>query len=254
MTDAAAWIAALRGSTDRFTALLEPLSGQEVTGPSYDSEWSIADVASHLGSQSEIFGHFFEAGRDGSPAPGNELFPPIWDRWNALSPTEQVSESLAGNQAFIAGIEALPDSARDSFGLNLFGRDVDLAGFISMRLSEHALHVWDIAVALDPTTTVAPDAVELLIDTIASMAGYIGKPAPGDSLLVRTSSPTRAFRLTLNPEVSMSAEDPGAAADLELPAEALLRLLAGRLDPQHTAPELADHPALPALRTVFPGF
>ncbi len=254
MTDTAAWIAALRGSTDRFAALLEPLSAEEVTRPSYDSEWSIADVASHLGSQAEIFGHFFQAGRDGTPAPSNELFPPIWDEWNARPPAEQVSRSIAANREFIADIETLSDSARESFGLNLFGRDVDLSGFISMRLGEHALHVWDIAVALDPSTTLAPDAVDLLIDTFASMVGYIGKPAPGESLLVRTTSPARAFRFTLYPEVSMSAADTGTAADLELPAEALLRLLAGRLDPQHTAPELADHPAIPVLRTVFPGF
>ena len=48
---------------------------------------------------------------------------------------------------------------------------------------------------------------------------------------------------------------PGASSgspDLELPAEALIRLVYGRLDPDHT-PAVADPALLDELRGVFPG-
>ena len=45
-----------------------------------------------------------------------------------------------------------------------------------MKLSEHAVHSWDIAVALNPDETLAQEPVDLLIDTLAPMAGWSGKP------------------------------------------------------------------------------
>jgi hypothetical protein len=53
-----AWIKRLSCSHDQFTVLLSPLDDEAVAGPSYDDEWSIAQVASHLGSQAEIFARF----------------------------------------------------------------------------------------------------------------------------------------------------------------------------------------------------
>ena len=48
---------------------------------------------------------------------------------------------------------------------------------------------------------------------------------------------------------------PHAAAELHLPAEALLRLFAGRLDPAHTPAEVtATVVDLDTLREAFPGF
>jgi MDMPI C-terminal domain len=43
--------------------------------------------------------------------------------------------------------------------------------------------------------------------------------------------------------------------ELSMPAEALLRLAYGRLDPLHTPPSVTGEPAdLERLRQVFPGF
>ena len=67
MTDTTTWIQAVRSSHDRFAGLVTPLSATEVEQPSYASEWSIADTASHLGSQAEIFGVFLDAGLAGEP-------------------------------------------------------------------------------------------------------------------------------------------------------------------------------------------
>ena len=49
-----------------------------------------------------------------------------------------------------------------------------------------------------------------------------------------------------------AASEPGAP-DLRLPAESLVRLVYGRLDPAHT-PVAADSTGLDDLRGLFPGF
>ena len=75
--------AALTLSHERLVAAVEPLSDDEVTGPSYH-DWTIAQVLSHLGSSAEIFTRFVEAGASGKPAPGADDFHPVWDRRNAM--------------------------------------------------------------------------------------------------------------------------------------------------------------------------
>ncbi|HEY0238863.1 MAG TPA: maleylpyruvate isomerase family mycothiol-dependent enzyme [Friedmanniella sp.] len=254
MTDSTALIRAVRASHDRFVALVTPLSATEVEQPAYASEWSIADTASHLGSQAEIFELFLEAGLAGAEAPGREAFPPIWDRWNALAPTEQVRQSIEANEAFVTRVEQAPQEDRERYALAAFGRDPSLAGLLSSRLSEHALHTWDIAVALDPAATVAPDAVDLLVDLVPATAARGGRPnADLAPVSVVTSDPVRTFVLDAGDPVSLQPTDEAGPEPLTLPAEALVRLVYGRLDPDHT-PAGVDDPRLTGLREVFPGF
>jgi uncharacterized protein (TIGR03083 family) len=252
MPDTTVWIHAVRSSHDRLAALLGPLTAEQVEAPSYASEWSIAQVASHLGSQAEIFALFLDAGRTGAPAPGSEVFGPIWDRWNGLAPAKQVTESIAANEAFVTSLEQVP--VAEPFTLSMFGTDLDLAGLAALRLGEHAVHAWDIAVALDPSATVAPDAVALLIDTIDRTAARSGKPLDdaldADPIVIETTAPHRRLLLTLHPAVSLTA-DTGSGDALRLPAEAFVRLVFGRLDPDHSP---VDDARLAQLRTVFPGF
>jgi uncharacterized protein (TIGR03083 family) len=254
MVDTTDWIAVLRTSHDRLAALLTPLDDTAVEGPSYDDEWSIASVASHLGSQAEIFTLFLDAGISGTAAPGNDAFPPIWDRWNNLAPSVQVAESVAADAKFVARVEGLSESERAGFALSAFGTEMDLTGTISMRLGEHALHTWDIAVALDPTAVVAADAVALLIGMVPSVAGRVGKPTEDTQVItVATVAPERTFTVTTGPELSVT-ESTDADGALRLPAEAFLRLVYGRLDPEHTPADVTDDTALSTLRNVFPGF
>ena len=227
-------IDALRQSQNRFTSVVSPLSDTAVRDRSYDDEWSIADVASHLGSQAEIFGLFLDAGIDGTEPPNHDAFLAIWDRWNAKPPTEQVSDSVAANESLVARIEEIPTDDRGAFAVEMFGGTRDLDGLAAMRLSEHAVHTWDIAVALDPEATVAPEAVGLLVDQLPGTASR-GKSVPGAApVVVATTDPARTYRITFEPDLSVQVVDGVAAADLTLPAEAFLRLVYGRLDPAHT--------------------
>ena len=80
--------------------------------------------------------------------------------------------------------------------MNLFGMDLDAVGMVGIRLGEHALHSWDVAVTFDPAAEVLPSSMELLVDRIPFMAGWLAKPDRATSktqIKVRTSHPDRHF-------------------------------------------------------------
>jgi uncharacterized protein (TIGR03083 family) len=262
MSDPKALISALRNSRSRLTSLVEPLSPTQVAGPSYASEWTIAQVLSHLGSGAEVFGMFLDAGLAGEDPPGQEAFPPIWDRWNAKAPVDQAADALRVDAAFVARLEALTDEEIGSIQLAMFGMEIDAARLMQMRLSEHALHTWDIAVALDPAATLSLDAATQVLDSIGQLVGRVGKPQDKElRLAIHTTDPERHFLLAATDTVTLTdegdgSEGAGAAPDgrLELPAEALIRLFYGRLDPGHTpVAVVASGVDLDALRRMFPG-
>ncbi len=255
-TSPAPWIEALRRSHDTLQALAEPLDATRLQQRSYASEWSIAQVLSHLGSQAEIFSLFLQAALSGQDPPGQEAFPPIWNGWNAKSPQAQAADALRADEAVTARFESLDDEERDQLRLKLFGMDLDAAGLARMRLGEHALHTWDIAVTLDPAATVAPDAASLLVDTLGQLAARSAKPGGLQRRLrVSTTSPVRHYMLDIGETVTLTPTDgDDIRPELALPAEALVRLVYGRLDPAHTPPVETRNVDLDELRQVFPGF
>ena len=255
VTDATSWVRAVRASHDRLAGLVAGLDGDGLRAQSYDTEWSVADVLSHLGSGAEIFSLYIEAGATGGDPPAPEDFKPIWETWNARSPEDQAAQSIAVNEALVKRAESLTPEQRAGFHVTMFGRlPLDLAGVLGMRLSEHAVHTWDIAVTLDPAAKVAADAVDLLVDRLPMMVGFMGKQAPAPvTVAVTTTSPERAFTLdTGGVTLAPAGVADAPTASLALPAEALLRLVYGRL---------GDEPGLRAsgvtigeLKSVFPGF
>jgi uncharacterized protein (TIGR03083 family) len=255
-TNPGPWIEALRHSHDRLQAVAGPLHADQLRRQSYDTDWSIAQVLSHIGSQSEIFVLFLDAGLSGQDPPGPEAFGPIWENWNGKSPQDQAADALRADEALIERLESLDDDERKRFRLSVFGMDLDATGLARMRLGEHAIHTWDIAVALDPAATVAPDAVGLLIDTLGQLVARSGKPgAVQRRLHVSTSSPVRHFTLETGEKVSLvPSEYSEGLPELGLPAEAFIRLVYGRLDPAHTPPVETRRVDLDELRQVFPGF
>jgi uncharacterized protein (TIGR03083 family) len=255
VTDAQPWVNALRASHERLSGIVAGLDSDGLRAQSYDTEWSIADVLSHLGSGAEIHMLTLNAGAAGGAPPPREQFQKIWDTWNAKTPEDQAADSVTANEALVSRAESLTPAERESFSITMFGpRPMDLAGVLGMRLGEHAIHTWDVAVALDPAERVAPDAVALLIDTLAPMSGYFGKKAAEAKVIaVTTTDPERAFTLdTGGVTVTPGAAGDAATASLELPAEVFLRLLTGRVD---DASELtATGVTLEELKAVFPGF
>lgn len=250
-------LGALHATHERFVAAFDELGEQGVTRPSYDDGWSVAQVASHLGSGAEIFHHYLDAGIKGEPTPGGEINQPIWDAWNAKAPAEQVRDATATIASFLDAAEALTDAEKDQWRLEVFGMDQDLADFLQLRLNEHALHTWDITVALDPASTIASDVAALVSENLGVIARWAGRPTEQQtSVEVRTSSPELAYHLDLGPNgVALTPSlDDTDAPELTLPTEAFVRLVYGRLDPDHTPSTVSVRGIdLDLLRRVFPG-
>jgi uncharacterized protein (TIGR03083 family) len=252
-------LAALYRSHDLLAATLGGVPDDQVREPSYDDEWSLAQVASHLGSGAEVFGLFLDAGLQRTATPGVEQFQPIWERWNAASPVAQARDVLDADGAFLRQVDDLSPEQRDRWRLDLFGTEQTLSGLLRMRLAEHALHTWDIAVALDPTATVPQDATDLVIDNLGPLVERTGRPAPDPfTVEVHTQAPDRRLRLDVTGDGARLTPLPGDARAtgpiLDLPGEAFVRLVYGRLDPAHTPGALrASGVDLDLLRRTFPG-
>jgi uncharacterized protein (TIGR03083 family) len=256
--DPRAWIATLRNSHERLASLVAPLTPEQLRGPSYCSDWTIAQVLSHLGSGAEIALLMLPGALGQTEHVDREAFQAVWDVWNAKSPDEQAADGLASDEKHIEALEQLSDEELARVSLPFFGMNLDSVGMIRLRLGEHALHTWDVAVAGDPAAEVSADAVALLIDNVPQfLAPRLGRaPDVPFRIHILSSDPERDYLLIAADEVSMP-DWPGEGADSEvsMPSEALLRLAYGRLDPGHTPAQVTGDPAdLDRLRKVFPGF
>lgn len=255
------WIDALRRSHDRLAGLVQSLTPDQLRDQSYCSEWSVAQVLSHLGSGAEI-ALLGMPGALGEAEPvGRDEFGPVWEKWNAKSPQEQASDAVAMDERYVGTLERLTDDQLGRMTVSFLGMQFDCVGIIRLRLGEHTMHTWDVAVYRDPDAVLSAVAVTLLIDNVAqSLAPRLGKPL-GEPFAVRitTSDPDRDYLLAADEPVSMT-DWPGEDAapevpHLQMPAEALLRLAYGRLDAAHTPATVSgDRAALDKLRAIFPGF
>jgi uncharacterized protein (TIGR03083 family) len=256
-SDPRALIGVLRNSHERLAGLVTPLTPDQLRAQSYDTEWTIAQVLSHLGSGAEIATLSLAAALGGGGQLDQSAFPAIWDSWNNRTPDLQAADSLTWDGEHVSRLERLTDAELDSIGLDFFGRPLDAAGLVRLRLSEHAIHVWDVAVSIDPGATVAEDAILPTLEQITQLLPFVAKPA-GDSFRVRlrNTAPDGDYLLDVGESVTLSDWADGSDVDGEitLPAEALLRLFYGRLDPEHTPQYSAEGIELDRLRAVFPGF
>ncbi len=247
---------ALGASIRRLRGIVQPLDDTTIAQPAYPREWTIAQVMSHLGSAAVIMQRRFEAALAGAAVP-DEFAPSVWDEWNANSPRAQVDDALAADAALAAALEALSDEEREGFSFATGPIRVGFEGFVGLRLNEHALHTWDIEVALNRAATIPRSMAELVVDNLELIGRYTARPTPGEPrvVTVRTTDPRRRFIVDLTAEGATLApsDDSTGVVDLEMPAEAFVRLLYGRLDPAHAPPIPGDPALLDRLRTTYPG-
>jgi uncharacterized protein (TIGR03083 family) len=252
----ASLVQVLGASVGRLASLVEPLTPEQVRQQAYPSEWTVADVLSHLGS-----GAIFTRRR----LDGEVDMQAVWDEWNAKEPDDQAADALRGDaelQERLSGLTA--EDLRLHFAMGPM--EVDLVTFLTMRLNEHSLHAWDVAVVFDADATLPDDEAALIVDALPMMARFAGKPTGATlDLTIQTTSPSRTFALEVRPDgVTLSPRETGSATDtdavhtdgpeLELPADALIRLVFGRLDPDHSPAIAGEGADLDELRQVFPGF
>jgi uncharacterized protein (TIGR03083 family) len=258
--DPRALIATLRNSHERLASLVKPLTPEQLRGPSYCSDWNVAQVLSHLGSGAEI-SLMRLPGALGQGQPVDQAaHQPVWDTWNAKSPDDQAADALVADDKQVSALEQLSDDDLARISVPFFGMNLDSAGLVRLRLGEHAIHTWDVAVSGDPAATVSPDAVSLLIDNVPQfLAPRLGRaPDVPFRIHIRTTGPDRDYLMAAADAVSMTdwpGDGGGADSEVSMPSEALLRLAYGRLDPAHTPAQVVADPAdLDRLRRVFPGF
>lgn len=248
-----AHVAALRSSVARLREVVSRLDDGAVTRRAYPAEWTIADVLSHLGSGAVITQRRLEDALSGLSTP-EDFAPGVWDEWNAKTPPAQRDDALAADAALLARVEAVTPEEAGAVTFAMGPMTLDFAGFVGMRLNEHALHVWDVEVVDDPAATLPQQAAALVVDNLGLIARFTGRPT-GDTatITVATTAPRRVFTVALEPDAVTFGPGPDTgSADLEVPAEAFARLVYGRLDPEHTPPGVHGA-ALDVLRRVFPG-
>src|SRR5262249_25534720 len=142
---------------------------------------------------------------------------------------------------------------------HFMGLKLDAAGFVRLRLSEHAVHTWDIAVTVDPEAVIAPDAVELLVPNLAFLTERTGRTEAGPlRVRLRGTHPDPARVLPVADRVPLVPGPAGGAepgGEIATTTEGLLRLSYGRHAPGHALPVRISGPAdlLDRTRAVFPG-
>lgn len=263
MTEADEVIAALRSGHDELAAQVAGLSPEDLTRPSGASEWSVAQVLSHLGSGAVITLARLESSLSGADAPGPDFNKQTWAHWDALGPQQQADEFVAADAALVDRYESIDPETRESLRIELgfIPFPLTLAQAARMRLNEVALHAWDVQVAFDPAATVAPAAARALLHGAPNRIGRLAKTevlgGRETTVDVTTTDPGSAFALVLG-EATDTVLDAAPSSDsrLTLPAESWLRLISGRLSPEHTpAAVVAEGPVtLDVLRQVFPGY
>ena len=244
---------ALRTSVSQLRSVVPSLSDAQLEMPAYPSEWTIAQALSHLGSTAEILRRRYEdalAGHETSP----DFNQSVWDTWMAKSPREQANDSLVADREILEGLDGLSTEDRARFKFTMGPIALDFDSFVYFRLNEHLLHSWDVDVALDPSAVLSAHAVPFVIDNLEMAVSYSGKSTAAQHLVhVRTTDPRRDVTFSIGADgVAIESSGPVDRPDLILPAEALIRLVYGRLDPAHAPPVEGDGD-LDELRRTFPG-
>ena len=250
-------IAALRTHHDLLGDLVPELSEEQLAGPSGASEWTVAQVLSHLGSSAEILGKPIAAAA-GLPVEAEDA-PSVWARWDAATPADQAAGYLEHDARYVAVVEGLAPEQRSSLlvDLGFLPEPVPLAVALGMRLNEVAAHTWDVRVGLDPAAGIEPEAAALLLELYAGPLGFLlGFAAKPDQVAheARVSVPGGGVVVADQVTVTTDLADP--TATFQGPVEAVARLLTGRLKPERTpeAVQVTGNVSLDDLRRVFPGY
>jgi hypothetical protein len=182
----------------------------------------------------------------------------VWARWDSAGPIDQAAGFVEHNGLWIETVEALTAEQRASLTVDLgfLPEPVPLVVALGMRLNELANHGWDVRVGLDPTAEVTAETAALLVELFAGplafLLGFTGKSDQLDEP-VRLAVPGGG--VVVGDDVSVVTELADATATLRGPEGAVVRLLSGRLGPEHAeGVEVEGNVSLDDLRRVFPGY
>lgn len=250
-------IQALAASIARLDTLTANLTADDLALASYASEWTIGDVLSHLGSGAQIMCETLQARLEGREL-DQQHHRHIWDVWNAKTDTDRARDRYEHDHRLLDRLASVPTEQHRQLRFRMGPMDLDFGTFVGMRLNEHVVHTWDIDVATDPAATLLAGAIPHILEHLAMIAGFAGRPDGTErDLTIATTNPTRQFQLTTTVTTITltqldAATTPEPAGDVTtevtVEAEALIRLVYGRLN-NTSGPHPLHH-----LDALFPGF
>lgn len=256
----------LRDAHERLADRSAALGPDDIDTRSFCTEWSIAQVFSHLGSGAELGVMALAAARDRQAPPDPSL---VWNRWDTKAPRDMVADFVPADDGYVDALDEAIEAAEGGQALlvPIDGRPWPLELVMTARLVELALHEWDVAVIEDPGVEVDADAAAW---TLATFPLEVAAQAAATTVAVRLTplivaieicDPWDRLALELLPSgarlTRTSRPVEGADAVLTLTsAAAWMRLISGRW--RH---EIDDAPAritgelsVGDLYQLFPGF
>jgi uncharacterized protein (TIGR03083 family) len=256
----------LREAHERLAARAAALAPDESTRGSFCTDWSVAQVFSHLGSGAEIGATALSAAREGVPPPDPWQ---VWHVWDAKAPGAMVDDFAPADRAYLQALDQAVRAveAGQSLLVPIDGRPWPLATAMTARLVEVALHEWDIAVAKDPSAEVDAAAATTILATFpldvaaqGAAKAVVTRLAPR-TVAIELLEPPVQLRLELLASGARLGEASGRAdeadAVLTLPdAAAWVRLVSGRWRPKvdDARAQVTGDLAAEDLRQLFPGF
>ncbi len=199
-------------------------------------------MLSHLGSGAEITLAGLEAALTGADGRGPDFNQSVWDRWNAKSPAEQAADFVTANEALVSRYETSTrrPASRCASTWASCPQPVDLAtaaGHAAQRVRPAQLgRPGRLRPGRDRCRATRPRCCST---GPALMFGFLGHADAlerrAGTLAVHLSEPDRALRRR-DRRRDRARPTSRARPDgvLTAPAEAWLRLIAGRLGPEYT--------------------
>ena len=261
-----ATISALRSTHDELAAVVRDLDDEQLLAPSGASEWPVAQVLSHLGSGAEIGLATLRAATGAGEALGRRLQPV------GLGPLERDVPARAGRRLprlrrrrgrrGVRGADARSSAPTSRSPSASSRRRCPSPRYAGMRLNEAAQHSWDVRVAFDDDAAIDETTASLLVDHLADglgfMLGFTGKADQVQRARPRHARRPRPRALGHRRGLARRRPTVAAAATATLvgPADAVARLISGRLTPRWTpdAVSVTGNVDLDDLRRVFPGY
>jgi maleylpyruvate isomerase len=221
----------LRAGTAHFTATLDGLTDDQLSGPSALPGWTRAHVVGHVARNAEALMRLATWAHTGVE---NPMYPEPGQRAtdieaSATLPAPVLRADVAATAARLE--EALDALTPDQWGATVrsaLGRDIPAAEIPWMRIREMWLHAVDLA-ASATVHDLPAGVVDILIDDVAAVLS--GKDGCPDLLLAPSDRP-RTWRLGAGPD---TADRPRVTA----PATSVAGWLTGRVPSEELpAPDL----------------
>jgi uncharacterized protein (TIGR03083 family) len=222
-----------RQELERLNTYLRQLDADGWIEQSYCSDWLVYQAVSHLASGAHIAKARLDAWVNGAPAMTRDDQLAIWAKFDALEPSQMLSEYLKAVGEYLVAVRSIDDEAglREVEG---FAGKRPLYVYQLARLWELVSHGWDVYVARDRNARFSAEAVGVLAPLLHTLNLPVDRSRAADfaerPVEVKLNDPSASYLLDLSGDRPRlrSGSNIDAALVVEGPAEEMCRFVAGR--------------------------